>query len=154
MDRGETFVGELLQDAGYTTGLFGKWHVGCHTNDSLPIARGFHYYEGFLTGGLTHFTHDTAVYSYPPSKTFPLGCDHCVTGYDWHRFANRSNERLVYETAFEMNGTYSSIGVSRALADFIVNKTVATEPWFAVGAFQVLTYATDCISSTLLCVCS
>ena len=45
------------------------------------------YYEGFLTGGLTHFTHDTAVYSYPPSETFPQGCDHCVTGYDWHRFA-------------------------------------------------------------------
>ena len=43
----------------------------------------------------------------------------------------------MYETAFEMNGTYSSFGVSDALADFVANKS-GTKPWFAVGAFQVV----------------
>ena len=78
------------------------------------------------------------MYSYPPSETFPQGCDHCVTGYDWHRFARaREGQPAVYETAFEMNGTYSSFGVSDALADFVANKS-GTKPWFAVGAFQVV----------------
>ena len=73
------------------------------------------------------------MYSYPPSETFPQGCDHCVTGYDWHRFARaREGQPAVYETAFEMNGTYSSFGVSDALADFVANKS-GTKPWFAVS---------------------
>lgn len=47
---------ELLQKAGYTTGLVGKWHLGDWTETSdkrfHPTQNGFHYFMG-LTGGGT-----------------------------------------------------------------------------------------------------
>ena len=114
-------------------------HVGCHTNGSLPNQRGFDEYEGFLTGGLTHFTHDTAVYSYPPSVAFPRGCRKCVEGYDWHRQSGG-----ILELALDRNNTYSSHAVRDASVEFLLRKhqqglkdAAAQNPWFLYAAFQV-----------------
>lgn len=38
----------LLQEAGYHTGLIGKWHLGLES-PNLPNERGFHLFRGFLT---------------------------------------------------------------------------------------------------------
>ena len=43
------FLPTLLQQAGYRTGLFGKWHLG-YDEDNTPDARGFDQYLGFLSG--------------------------------------------------------------------------------------------------------
>lgn len=40
---------EVLRDAGYATGMIGKWHVSTDP-DSLPLQRGFDRYFGFLSG--------------------------------------------------------------------------------------------------------
>lgn len=40
INRDETLIGEVLQDAGYKTGMWGKWHSG-HTNGYFPWQRGF-----------------------------------------------------------------------------------------------------------------
>jgi uncharacterized sulfatase len=41
---------KVLQDNGYQTALFGKWHLG--TNDEFhPTQLGYHHFEGFLAGG-------------------------------------------------------------------------------------------------------
>ena len=40
-------LGELLQQAGYTTGFFGKWHVGDHP-DTRPPERGFDESAGIM----------------------------------------------------------------------------------------------------------
>ncbi len=42
---------ERLQDAGYRTGLIGKWHL-----DGDPMDRGFDHFFGFLNGFTDHFT--------------------------------------------------------------------------------------------------
>ena len=41
-------VAELLQDAGYTTGLVGKWGLGETGSTGLPNDQGFDYFYGYL----------------------------------------------------------------------------------------------------------
>ena len=45
---GSTTMASLLQNHGYRTGLFGKWHLGHHTNDQLPNFHGFDEFYGLL----------------------------------------------------------------------------------------------------------
>ena len=44
----QTTMAERLKEAGYATGMFGKWHLG--DGDSHPLKRGFDEYYGFLGG--------------------------------------------------------------------------------------------------------
>ena len=46
---GEVTVGQLLKDAGYHTGLIGKWHLGSEDR-FYPTNRGFDEFVGFLPG--------------------------------------------------------------------------------------------------------
>ena len=47
MQPGTPSIGKFLYDLGYTTGQFGKNHLGDHTS-SLPTAHGFQEYWGYL----------------------------------------------------------------------------------------------------------
>lgn len=49
MDPEEVTLAEVLQDNGYRTAIFGKWHLGEYY-PSLPNAQGFDEYLGFRTG--------------------------------------------------------------------------------------------------------
>jgi uncharacterized sulfatase len=44
----EITLPEVLQAAGYATGMFGKWHLGARS-PSLPNDRGFDHFEGLLS---------------------------------------------------------------------------------------------------------
>ncbi len=55
----ETLLGERLQDAGYRTGLIGKWHLGARA-DFNPTKHGFDYFFGF--------NHEGRYYVRPPYK--------------------------------------------------------------------------------------
>lgn len=50
----ETTFANRLKDAGYATGLVGKWHLGASPKYH-PQQRGFDEYYGFLAGGHTYF---------------------------------------------------------------------------------------------------
>lgn len=50
---------KLLQEQGYATAAFGKWHLGFDPAQH-PLKKGFQYYYGFLSGGRSYF--------YQPSK--------------------------------------------------------------------------------------
>jgi len=51
--RDESIIAERLKEAGYTTGMVGKWHVGF--NEGLrPVERGFDFFYGFLAGAHTY----------------------------------------------------------------------------------------------------
>ena len=41
-------VGNLMQDAGYTTCLVGKWHLGGYNPTATPLHRGFDEFYGWL----------------------------------------------------------------------------------------------------------
>ncbi|MCC8095529.1 MAG: sulfatase-like hydrolase/transferase, partial [Tannerellaceae bacterium] len=45
MPQNEITMANALQDAGYYTGIVGKWHLG-HMPESRPLQRGFHEYFG------------------------------------------------------------------------------------------------------------
>ena len=46
---GEITIAQLLKDAGYHTGLIGKWHLGSQ-KQFYPMNRGFDEFVGFLPG--------------------------------------------------------------------------------------------------------
>lgn len=47
--HGIVMLPELLRQAGYATGMFGKWHLG-YDDKNVPNARGFDQFVGFLGG--------------------------------------------------------------------------------------------------------
>jgi arylsulfatase A-like enzyme len=49
LPTGETTIAQRLRDAGYATGLVGKWHLG-EEDKFHPLARGFGEFFGFLAG--------------------------------------------------------------------------------------------------------
>ena len=50
LPRSETTLSELLHEAGYATGVFGKWHLG-YQPGYRPLERGFDTFYGFLGHG-------------------------------------------------------------------------------------------------------
>lgn len=63
----ERTLANLLADAGYTTAIAGKWHLGHFDRKYLPTQRGFHHQYGHYNGALDYFTHERDG------------------GFDWHR---------------------------------------------------------------------
>ncbi|XP_067403413.1 arylsulfatase G isoform X2 [Emydura macquarii macquarii] len=65
----ETTLAEVLKDAGYTTGVIGKWHLG-HSGLYHPNFRGFDYYFGIPYSHDMGCT-DTPGYNLPPCPACP-----------------------------------------------------------------------------------
>lgn len=58
---------QALREAGYTTAIFGKWHLGHFAPEYLPTRRGFDHQYGHYNGALDYFAHTRDG------------------GFDWHR---------------------------------------------------------------------
>ncbi|XP_063098020.1 arylsulfatase G isoform X4 [Cavia porcellus] len=67
----ETTLAEVLQQAGYVTGMIGKWHLG-HHGSYHPNFRGFDYYFGIPYSHDMGCT-DTPGYNHPPCPACPPG---------------------------------------------------------------------------------
>lgn len=53
----ERTLANALQDAGYTTAIVGKWHLGEFDPKYQPTSRGFEHQHGLFFGMIDHFTH-------------------------------------------------------------------------------------------------
>jgi len=51
----ERLLPKALKDAGYSTALIGKWHLGHASKEQWPQHRGFDYFYGQLTGEIDYF---------------------------------------------------------------------------------------------------
>ena len=56
LDERETTIAEVLQSAGYTCGVVGKWDSG-RARRYLPLQRGFDFFYGFANTGIDYWTH-------------------------------------------------------------------------------------------------
>jgi arylsulfatase A-like enzyme len=56
----DTSLPRLLKNAGYATGLIGKWHLG-HEDASGPNRHGFDEFWGFRRGAVDYYTHNVAA---------------------------------------------------------------------------------------------
>jgi arylsulfatase A-like enzyme len=60
LDTSEYLMPQCLKDAGYTTAIIGKWHLGHADTKYWPKQRGFDYQYGPMIGELDYYTHSDA----------------------------------------------------------------------------------------------
>jgi len=56
LDLSEVLIPQLLRNAGYHTGCFGKWNIG-FAEGSRPTERGFDEFFGHASGNIDYYTH-------------------------------------------------------------------------------------------------
>jgi len=57
MDTREVLIPRVLRQAGYVSGIFGKWDLG-QLHRFLPLQRGFDEFYGFTNTGIDYWTHE------------------------------------------------------------------------------------------------
>lgn len=65
LGRNWTLLPESLRSVGYSTAMFGKWHLGMYTTDYYPSSRGFDQFEGYLQGCGSIMTHESSCCTAP-----------------------------------------------------------------------------------------
>jgi len=55
-------IGNLLQNAGYTTGLIGKWGLGAPQTNSTPLQKGFDFFYGYICQRQAHTYYPLHLY--------------------------------------------------------------------------------------------
>jgi arylsulfatase A-like enzyme len=57
LDPREVTLGDMLKQAGYRTGIVGKWDMG-QAKRYLPLQRGFDFFYGHGNNGIDYYTHE------------------------------------------------------------------------------------------------
>lgn len=57
MDTREILLPRMLKQAGYYSGIFGKWDLGMHRR-FLPLGRGWDEFYGLVNTGIDYYTHE------------------------------------------------------------------------------------------------
>ena len=84
LDTKERTIAEALKEAGYFTGIIGKWHAGEWLKEHLPMQRGFMHQYGHYAWGIDYY-----------DKTIPHNAPARFVVYDWHR-----NEQPIQEQGY------------------------------------------------------
>ena len=104
----ERMLPQALREAGYATGIFGKWHLGTIAPEYLPTHRGFDRQYGHYLGAIDCFTHLRDG------------------GLDWHDDDQASHDK-----------GYSTELVAREAAEFIAEHA-GKRPFFAYVPFNAV----------------
>ena len=56
----EKTIAEYFKDAGYTTGAFGKWHLG-YKPEFNPVHHGFDHFYGYVSGNVDYISHRDGI---------------------------------------------------------------------------------------------
>jgi len=120
IDVNETMLSELLSGAGYSTGVFGKWHLGLNTDQS-PLNNGFDEFVGFSHGWINYYGPNKNGIEYPDGT---IGHDH----HGAHDF--QYNGVPIYTES------YSTFAFRNAAIEFIERNAEDEKPFFAYVPFN------------------
>lgn len=104
----ERTIAQALKEAGYATGVVGKWHLGHFEPAYLPTQRGFDFQYGHYNGALDYFTHMRDG------------------GFDWHK-----NDKVNKDEG------YSTHLIGTAAAGF-VTENAGKKPFFLYVPFNAV----------------
>ncbi|KAM6919192.1 arylsulfatase I-like [Xenentodon cancila] len=107
---------ERLREAGYTTHMVGKWHLGFYRKGCLPTRKGFDTFFGSLTGSVDYYRYES--------------CDGPgVCGYDLH-----DDE----EVAWGYEGKYSTTLYTQRARKILERHDPAKRPLFLLLSLQAV----------------
>ncbi|WP_417746276.1 arylsulfatase B [Rosistilla oblonga] len=115
LDTNERTVAEALQEAGYFTGIVGKWHCGEWLDEHLPMAQGFNHQYGHYAWGVDYYT-----------KTIEHNAPARFAVYDWHR-----NQQPIQEEGYTTD-------LIAAEAQRVIASQSADKPFFLYVPFNAV----------------
>ncbi len=77
-------MAELLKNAGYKTGLFGKWGVGEAGSEGIPNRQGFDEFYGFLNQRKAHYYYPDSLWYNDQRIAVPLSKEKQYSSVDWY----------------------------------------------------------------------
>lgn len=107
-----TTIAEVLKDAGYTTGAFGKWGLGYPGSEGASSVQGFDYFYGYNGQRRAHFYYPEFLFREVPGKgaeRVPLAGNKVKDDPERHPGAGPPIER----------GTYSAEAITAEAMSFI-----------------------------------
>ncbi len=126
----EITLAEILQDAGYETGGFGKWGLGGPDSTGAPLRQGFDRWFGYNCQAVAHNFYST--YLWDNDKTIPLD-NPAFAAHDTLRDDEDPNDPASYE---RFQGTeYSADLISEQALNFIRDNQ--EQPFFLYWASTV-----------------
>lgn len=82
LQEGDYTVAMMLQEAGYKTGLFGKWGLGLHNQYGIPNKMGFDEFFGYLNQRHAHCQYPEFLYHNTERVYYPEnGTHHLIENY-------------------------------------------------------------------------
>ena len=92
----ETTLAARLKQAGYRTGMVGKWHLGA-APPFHPLNRGFDSYYGFLGGGHDYFHVDATAYAVDEYRV-PIGQERGMTSFSGYLTDRLTDQAIAFAT--------------------------------------------------------
>jgi arylsulfatase A-like enzyme len=122
-----TFLSDKMMNAGYQTAAIGKWHLGMHMPEYLPMSRGFEKHYGIYTGGGSHTKHLSV--SQPVYVRDNVDEDIVYTGYNLWEDGTVSSDNF---------GTTHSTHLYAGKAVEYISDFDDSKPFFIYLAFQAV----------------
>lgn len=97
--EGDYTVAMMLQEAGYKTGLFGKWGLGLHNQYGVPNSMGFDEFFGYLNQRHAHCHYPEFLYHNDQRVYYPENGEH-------HEKENYGGEQV-----YDENGNCHPLGI-------------------------------------------
>lgn len=117
----EITLAEMLSDAGYTTGIFGKWHLG-DTEGRFPVDQGFDEWNGIPRSSDRAF--------WPDSDSYVHGT-HEKTRFAHVMSAKRGEKPKEHEVFDRAKRATIDRDITDNAIDFIKRKAKGDKPFFA-----------------------